>query len=224
LVMAAQKSFRYMRLYKAACVEVYSKLLIMVEAELIGIGKEQSIPVLANATKMSEKQSRDLVSYLFEYYLWTTMKQRFIHSDKAHRSFGTLELRLRQRDLQSLADHILEEKPRVELTYPRCVNIDRLRSVRKLMVDNDLTQTSTRNKKREDEIKKLSEIFVSVKKRFKLLRFAFDFDDIDAKLAVLRQIGVDYYQSESIENAVFGREYSETIQTSPSKIAQSFNN
>lgn len=222
LVFSAQKSFKYLRAYKAACVEVYSKLLLQVQTEINQIGTESGIYSLLIEGKVSQNESKEIIRYFFEYYLWKTMKKKFLFSDQPHKEFPTLERPLKVKSWGVMAEDCLEERDRIRATYPSCVNIDRLNAAKKILVDSDPNNALIRNKKRDEEVRKLGNIFTLVKQRFKLMRFTFEFDDIDAKLMLLQLNKIGINGPDQIEELIFDKQYIEAP-ASPLKLTTSSN-
>lgn len=217
-VTQAQRSFRYIKAYKEASVNVYSKLFMAIVSEIDLIGEQKGIADFKIAEKLNEELIKEIVAFLFEYYLLYVMKVRFLHSEMPYKEFKTLEKPLKQKGWTIWAEGCLYGKPDILKKYPNCINTERLNAFRKGIPDTEQLGPGSKAKAKEDQIKKLKAVFSKVKNRFRILRFSFDFDDIDIKLFIMQFFYLSTPLSQyNAEELLFGEEYFDQA-SSPQKL------
>lgn len=205
-VRKAQKSFRYTIAYRRTCIQIYAKLMEEVIQEIDDIGKKYGSSKLRIKGVLNHLEIKEMTTYLFEHYLFRFIQKKL--TSKSEQRLTALADHLHKKSWGPLADDCLELKRGIKNQYPNCVNVVRLRSLRTEFAANEPTIIAVRNKVREEQIKKLKGIFGVVQERFRNEKFSFDFDDIDAKLFLLKFFRIDSEVGEfHIEDLLFGTEY-----------------
>lgn len=205
-VIRAQKSFRYTIDYRRTCIQIYSKLFGEIIKEIDDLGQKYSCSKLRIAGILDQKEITEVVTYLFEHYLFRFIMKKFrmISSSK----FPTLNDHLHSRPWGPAADASLDSKKMILHRYPHCVNGHRLRQLRTEFGAHQPTLMIFKNRTRDEQIKKLKSIFGFVQESFKMDKFSFDFDDVDVKLFILNYFHIDSTGSDiNVEDLLFGTEY-----------------
>lgn len=207
-IKRAQKNFTYTIGYKKACIQVYYKLFRAVIEEIDEIGSRYGNSKMRIKTVFTDSELKEIVAYLFEHYLYSYIKRRL--RLPPGKEFETLEKSLYKKPWGIVAEECLSNKLRIKHTYSSCVNSLRLKNLRTEFASIDFTMLSVKSKARDEVIKKLKSIFVVNQEAYNKEKFAFDFDDIDAKLFLMNYFHFDEsIQNQHIEDILFGTEYTD---------------
>jgi hypothetical protein len=185
------RKFKHMRrIYIQACIPI----LIEAIEDMKRIAEEKKLPAL-NVMGKLQHTPEEIISYLFEFHLFSYVKEKYSNSELPYKDFKSLGSRLEKPECADLKAGAILEQTSSGLNsqkYSRIVNQKRQKEIKEQISSLEPAIVTIKSKLREEQVKKLKVILKFVCEKLEgFKRFDFEFNEVSARLFLVGYFRLD---------------------------------
>ena len=181
-----------MKTYRATSISIYADLMMQCVTDINSSAVRHRMPSIQIEPMPTANKLTEIVTFMFEYYLFRQLTYRFSNASGDFKSFESIYNTLSKSEYFSHVEQVFDTREGHALEYPNCVNTDRLLIARQAYHVSDTSPLVNKNKARDELFRKLRKCLKRVRQQFSASRVDFDFDDLDAKLFLISYYALDH--------------------------------